>query len=153
MQNLQNKGTPGKNGPHPVLLLLPALFIFWGFGVETLGARLTTEVNGTITAVQYLPKKGAARYAAEYTLQGADGKSSAYIAGPTDASLPRDMPVGTTLQKTRWQLGYERDGKPANDFPIAFYSAAFGIALGFILWSFLQWRLLRKTRKQPPTLS
>ena len=41
-----------------------------------------------------------------------------YIARPTDASLPRNMPVGTYLKKQKLHLYYERNEKRANDLSV-----------------------------------
>jgi hypothetical protein len=45
-----------------------------------------------------------------YTIRRADGSAVSYVAGPTMASLPRSMPVGTVILKKKWETGYEIDG-------------------------------------------
>jgi hypothetical protein len=37
-----------KTGPHPVLILSFSFFMLWGFGYETVGKRLTLQVEGVI---------------------------------------------------------------------------------------------------------
>jgi hypothetical protein len=126
----------------PIILIsiLAALWIFWGFGYETVWARLTTEVNGVIAAKQEVSTSG--RRGAVYILRGSNGDNHQYVAGATDASLSRDMPVGTTIEKRKWEFSYLRNGVRVNDFPIYAYSAMFGIAFVCLLWAGLQ--LLRR---------
>jgi hypothetical protein len=96
-------------------------WFIWGFGYETVWQRLTTQVDGTVTSSQDVPATGASRYVTEYIIQGLDGQTQAYLAGPTDASLQRSLPVGTHIHKKRGELGYEVDGRWIA-FPMASYS-------------------------------
>jgi hypothetical protein len=121
------------------------LFILWGFGGETVGLWLRTDVEGVIVASRDVPPNRPPRYATEYTIRGGDGQERVFWSGATDGSLPRSMPVGTQLRKQRWHLEYERDGKTVG-FPYIFYSLALGIAVIFVLrgvWNF------RAQRRQP----
>ncbi len=104
-----------------IFLIFLGLFIIWGFGWETVGHRLWTNVNGIIITSRDVPSKGAPRYATEYTLKGDDGNETIFWAGPTDGSLARSMPVGTRILKKRWNLDYERDGNRIG-FPYGFYA-------------------------------
>jgi hypothetical protein len=120
---------------NPTVLLLVALWIFWGFGYETLWKRLLTDVQGTVTSARSLPYPLApARHATEYTFTGPDGQQQSYIAGPTDASLPRNMPVGTHIGKRRWRVSYERDGERVNDFSLLFYGLMLSVAAVCLYW-------------------
>jgi len=136
-----------KSGPWPAILLLFAAFLIWGFGLDTLGRRLLTVVDGVIVSSRDVPATGRPRYATEYVIRGSDGQERSYTAGATDASLPRSMPVGTQLRKAKWQLSYVRNGETINDFPLAFYSGIFGIALALIVWALLQWRAMHGSRR------
>jgi hypothetical protein len=107
---------------------------------ETVGARLKTEVDGVVISSRDVPSTGAPRYATEYTLRGPDGRETIYVAGATDASLPRSLPVGTTLKKERWHLDYEKNGERVEDFGVFFYASIIGIALACVVWSFVLWR-------------
>ena len=125
---------------NPFAFLLLGLWLLWGFGVQALGARLMTEVDGVEIAARDTPSTGASRYATEYTIRGLDGLDRGYIAGPTYGSLPRSMPVGTRIRKQRWHVDYERNGRPVNDFPLGFTASILGIACGCLLWAVLAWR-------------
>jgi hypothetical protein len=113
--------------PKATVLIFFGLFILWGFGWQTVGCRLWTNVDGIIVASRDVPSKAAPRYATEYTVRNVDGKETVYWAGPTDGSLP------TSIRKKRWHLDYERDGK-REVFPYIFYGIVLGIALGMLVW-------------------
>ena len=133
-----------KTRPNPILPLIFGLFILWGFGVDTVGRRLNIELEGVVTSSRDIPITRGPRYATEYTLRGTDGLDHVYVAGPTDASLPRSMPVGTYLRKVRWHLYYERNGQRVDDFPLFFYEATLTIAFCCLVWSFLLWQGSRR---------
>jgi hypothetical protein len=120
---------------NPAIPLIFGLFILWGFGYETVGTRLKTQLEGVVVSSRDIPSTGAPRYATEYTLRGPDGRESVYVAGATDASLPRSMPVGTSLKKQRWHLAYEKNGQRVDDFGVSFYGMMLGIAVACLAWS------------------
>jgi hypothetical protein len=120
---------------NPAIPLIFGLFILWGFGYETVGTRLKTQLEGVVVSSRDIPSTGAPRYATEYTLRGPDGRESVYVAGATDASLPRSMPVGTSLKKQRWHLNYEKNGQRVDDFGVSFYGMMLGIAVACLAWS------------------
>jgi hypothetical protein len=62
----------------------------------------------------------------EYRIRRVDGRYQEYIAGPTDASLKRNLPVGTSIRKRWGELSYEINGKRVG-FPLAGYSMVLGI--------------------------
>jgi hypothetical protein len=126
--------------PQSVILFCGGLWILWGFGIETLWTRYVIDVEGTVVSSRDVPSKGAPRYATEYVIRGADGHDHQYVAGATDASLDRSLPVGSQIQKKWGQLGYEVNGEWQN-FPIYAYSASFGAAFFAFFWAaLLQWR-------------
>ena len=129
------------------ILIVFGFFILWGFGWETVGRRLWTDVDGVIVTSRDVPSTGAPRYATEYTVQGADGSKTIFWAGPTDGSLSRSMPVGTRILKKRWHLDYERDGN-RNGFPYAFYIFFLALALGLVIKGFLIMFTQRKLKNQ-----
>jgi hypothetical protein len=116
-------------------LLLVAVWIVWLFGFQTLGDRLTTQLDGQVISSRDLPPSRGPRYSTEYTLRRPDGHKESYFAGATDGSLLRSMPVGTYLRKQKWHLGYERNGELVDDFPLSFYLLTIGMALGALVWS------------------
>jgi hypothetical protein len=56
----------------------------------------------------------------KYLVRSDDGHEQSYVAGPTDASLERSLPVGTRLRKDRWSFSYEVNDRRVW-FPIVFY--------------------------------
>jgi len=117
--------------------VLFGLFILWGFGWETIGRRLQTSVDGVIVASRDVPSTGAPRYATEYTVRGAGGEEQIFWAGPTDASLPRSMPVGTQIRKLRWHLNYEQNGTLIGFPEKFFYAPVLACALIMVIWGVL----------------
>lgn len=62
-------------------------------------------------------------------------RQTIFSAGPTDLSLPRDLPIGTALKKEKWKLNYELNGKTINDFPVYSYVGMFVIGIiSFAIW-------------------
>jgi hypothetical protein len=119
------------------VLILFGLFILWGFGWETIGHRLLTNVDGVIVASRDVPETGAPRYATQYTVRGPHGDEQVFWAGATDASLPRSMPVGTRIQKRRWHVEYERNGARVGFPEIYFYGAISACGFGMAVWGML----------------
>ena len=123
-----------------------SLWIIWGFGFYTLGNRLWAQLDGIVITSRDIPSTRGPRYVTEYILRGPDGRESFYTAGSTDSTLPRSMPVGTSLKKKRWHLDYERDGQHISDFSLPSYLGILAIGFGGIVWSLL---LSRRQRKYP----
>jgi hypothetical protein len=121
--------------PNPAVILFFGLFILWGFGWSTLVARLRDSVDGTVVERRDIPSEGTPRYVSEYTIKASDGSIKTYVAGPTDASLPRSLPVGTRLKKVPWQLSYEQDGQPVDERSMLFfYVPVLSLASGCVIW-------------------
>ncbi len=137
--------------PNPVVLLMLGLWVVWGFGIETVVRRLQIEVDGVIISSRDTSPTREPRYATQYILRADDGRETSYVAGATDASLPRSLPVGTRLTKQKWRLDYEKNGQNINDFPIGFYAIVGGIGLASLLWSFLIWRDRRRSKNVSPS--
>lgn len=128
-----------KPPPRPtIVLFISAVWILWGFGYETVWNRLTMRVDGVIVASLDFPSKGAPRYTTEYVIRDAGGHDHRYIAGYTDASLERSLPVGTEIRKEWGELGYDVNGRKIA-FPTYFYSTMFGAALFCLLWGTWLW--------------
>lgn len=121
----------------PGVLLLWSLWILWGFGYQTAAKRLLLQVEGTVTSRREIAYRAApARYSTEYIVRGVDGENRDYAAGPTDASLPRTIPVGTSLKKLRWHWAYEENGRVADRFGWVFYALILAIGTASLVWSF-----------------
>jgi hypothetical protein len=126
--------------PQAAFFLIPAFWIMWGFGYETVWARFSTEVDGTIISSRDVPSTGAPRYTTEYVVRSAEGHDFRYRAGATDASLERSIPVGSHITKKWGQLGYQLNGQ-WESFPIGFYAAMFVVAFAALSRAAtLQWR-------------
>jgi hypothetical protein len=124
----------------PVVLFLWGTWMLWGFGFQTVWKRLQTEISGTVLSSRDIhPSRAPTRYSTEYLIRGDNGQDRIYVAGPTDGSLPRSMPIGTKIKKLRWNLDYEMNDARVH-FPMAFYAVILGVSLMAILWSLVLWR-------------
>jgi len=95
--------------PKSVVFTLSALWILWGFGFQTLWVRYTTELEGVVVYSHHTSR--TPRYGTEYVIRDASGHDTHYVAGATDASLDRSIPVGSRIEKKWGQLGYALDGE------------------------------------------
>jgi len=125
---------------NPFALLGFFLFMLYAFGYETLYQRLITQVEGVVQSSRDLHSPSNPRYATEYIVRAPNGREVKYVAGASDASLPRSMPVGTTITKRRWHLDYDRDGEHVSGFPTAAYALTLCAALAGLVWSIRLWR-------------
>jgi hypothetical protein len=101
----------------------PALTLFalgmLGFTVYNGWSRLATDIDGKVIARQELPKTPQNHGAKTvYTFEHRDGTHSEYTADGNDASLPQTFPIGASLVKRKWELGYTLNGQRVDDFPI-----------------------------------
>lgn len=120
--------------PKPVVLAVWSLWGLW-VSLSPVWFRLNTQLDGQIISAQDIPPTLGPRYTTRYTLRRPDGKEVEYVAGPAGGSLPRSMPVGTLLNKPKWTIYYDVDGKRyeagAPWFSIIFAS----ISCGCLIWS------------------
>jgi hypothetical protein len=113
-----------------------AIWILYAFGYQTVWQRLNTQIQGTVISSRDIPSTGAPRYATDYLIRRQDGQNSSYVAGCTDASLPRSLPTGTQLIKKRWEWGYQLNGKYNSDYKTSvFYVIILGALMSYLLWS------------------
>jgi hypothetical protein len=108
----------------------------WSFGGSEIYRRGVFAVEGTlVSSTTTCVQPANNRCASEYVVLSSDGVRTSYVAGPTDASLPRDLPVGTVISKRRWSIDYFLNGQRVDDFPVMFYAVvmAFGV-LCLCLW-------------------
>jgi hypothetical protein len=140
----QKPDRPANLKPKPWVLIAFGLYIFWGFGWETIGRRLQTNIDGIIVGSQDLPSTGAPRYATRYIVRGPDATEHIFWAGATDASLPRSMPVGTCIRKRQWRLDYERNGTRVDFTEIYFYDFVLACGGTMTVWGLFLWGSQRK---------
>ena len=131
--------------PVPIVLIVAGLYAIWIFGCETVWPRWLTEVRGTVVASddEYSPI-APARYGTRYTLRADDGREIHYTAGATDASLARSFPIGTRIDKEKWQLGYQVNGRWV-PFPVVPYLLTLGAALIALLVGAYRWPAWRRS--------
>ena len=129
--------------------LIQFLFSLWILyvGLGDLVQRYFLEVEGVVVESSTASNPRRATY---YQVVGSDKIVRQYIAGPTDMSLSRDMPVGTRIKKIRHHLSWEKDGMRVNDFPL--YGPLGMTTFGLILmyWSISQRRFRRTAKYKVP---
>lgn len=139
IQNILPERLRRKSALGFVGLIAWAVFMLWGFGLETVGGRLMLELDGVVISRQEIPRTaGVHGTGTIYVVREADGTDHKYIAGATDASLSRDIPKGTYLKKQKWDLSYTENGVRVDDFSRVFYGITCGIALACLLWGVFQ---------------
>jgi hypothetical protein len=116
---------------------------FVGFWFRSLVTRYTTELEGVVVSSRDMPANRESRYATEYVVREDGGHETHYVAGASDASLERSIPVGSRIEKKWGQLGCRLNGH-WRSFLIASYSAIMGAAFFTPFWPVLvQWRARR----------
>lgn len=102
--------------------LAPFALLIWLFAGHEIYQRAAIALDGTVISSEtrcVQPYNN--RCDTSYVVVGQDQKRSTYVAGPTDESLERRLPVGTVIHKNKWSLKYTVDARNVNDFPIRFY--------------------------------
>jgi hypothetical protein len=130
---------------NPKVFMIFGFFIIWAFGFDTVGRRLDLQLDGIVVSSRDIPPTRGPRYVTEYALRGPDHVDRVYVAGPTDASLPRSMPAGIYLKKRRGHLYYEQNGQRVDDFPVLFYVLTVGMGCSLVIWSLVVLRRKRPT--------
>jgi hypothetical protein len=117
----------------------PVLFavVAWLFAGSEIYLRAAIELNGTVVSSETSCMQPANnRCATQYIVEAPDRSRHTYIAGPTDKALPRRLPVGTVINKDKWQLFYSINGREVNDFPVVFYSTILMLGLMCAVWGY-----------------
>jgi hypothetical protein len=125
-----------------VLALFGAWLLFMG-GNELLG-RLWIQVDGTVVSADTTTGN---RPVTRYVVRRSDGQNTNYVAGPTDASLPRRLPLGTVLRKERGHLSFALDGQEIGGFPVLTYGALILAGLGLEVFAWRQWKIRSSLKK------
>ena len=122
-------------GQRPYFGVLLVGLVLGFMGISEPYERLVISVDGRVSsAAAKCIEPQHSRCATEYVVEADSGVKQTYIAGPTDQSLKRYLPVGTTLQKRKWELAYRIDGKEVKDFPIGFYCGCLVMSIGCLTW-------------------
>lgn len=99
-----------------VIGLLGLALMLLGFG--TLLRRLDVEVSGTIVqTVTTCDPANPAHCTSIYQIATAAGIVT-HQTSMSSNMLPAGLPVGATLAKERWRLGYLLNGQQVDDFPL-----------------------------------
>jgi hypothetical protein len=123
------------------LILWGTWMIFWP--CWTIFHRLSEQVDGTIVSAR---STSGPRFATWYAIRQGDGQTKQYVAGATDDSLPRRMPVGTVIAKKKYEACYMRDGVTVCDFPWSFDSIVIAIGIAsLVLGVVAKWKQARPT--------
>jgi hypothetical protein len=110
--------------------LAPLALLIWLFAGHEIYQRAAISLHGTVVSSEtgcVQPYNN--RCDTTYVVEGQDQTRSTYVAGPTDESLERRLPVGTSIRKDKWALTYSVNDRKISDFPIGFYGGlmAFGL--------------------------
>lgn len=115
--------------------LAPLAVLALLFAGNEIYQRAVVELSGTVTLSETTcvqPYNN--RCSTKYVVTGENGSYATYVAGSSDASLERYLPVGTLVNKRKWSLVYSVNGKQISDFPIKFYDGV--ILVGMLCaWS------------------
>lgn len=114
--------TDGKNA-NPFLAFLIIGLIVAGMACSEIYERAALQVNALIVGREVVcqqPKNN--RCVTNYSLKDtADNSLHTYSAGPTEQALSTELKIGSSINKQRWYLSYEVNGKEVDDFPTLFY--------------------------------
>lgn len=94
--------------------VIPLLFILAGYFCISIFPLRQLEISGTIiSSERQVFEQGAnyQKYYTEYILQSKDGREVEYKATGYGDSLPKDMPVGTMIDKKKGELGYMKNNE------------------------------------------
>jgi hypothetical protein len=117
----------------------PLMFFLWGiglihFGVGEIWSRASISLDGTIISSNTLcAPDNQYRCSSTYILRSnQSGQEVQYQAKGNDASLPKNLPLGTRIHKVKYLLAYEINGQINDDFPVAFYKISAAVGLAFV---------------------
>jgi len=110
--------------------LAPFALLIWLFAGHEIYQRAAISLHGTVVSSEtscVQPYNN--RCDTTYVVEAQDQTRSTYVAGPTDESLERRLPVGTVIRKDKWALTYSVNNRKISDFPAVFYGGlmAFGV--------------------------
>lgn len=150
----QLSDTAQANGTKPENIPIPLVFVWlsWGpliilFGAITIAKRASIGVDGVVTrSDSSCEQTNQTRCVTSYTMKSLrTGQQTTYKAGFDDASLQKNLPVGTQIHKMQGQLTYEINGRQVDDFPLFFYGLCMMVGFAVVVGVFT--KLLRPSRK------
>jgi hypothetical protein len=110
--------------------LAPLALLIWLFAGNEIYQRAAISLDGTVVSSKTsCVQPYDNRCATAYVVERRDHTQSTYVAGPTDESLERRLPVRTVIRKKKWSLTYTVDARIVNDFPIGFYGGLMALGL------------------------
>ncbi|MBC3883806.1 hypothetical protein [Undibacterium griseum] len=121
--------------PFIAFLMFGAVLVL--MSISEIYGRASIEIDGVVINQEVVCQQPSNnRCVTNYLIKKNSVESQIiYSAGPTDQSLPRNLPVGAELKKEKWKLKFELNGKIINDFPIDFYIGLFVIGMsGIVTW-------------------
>ena len=117
----------------------------WGgglvwFSLSTTLSRALIEIDGTIMESEnelIFPNQPELRYThyySTYTIEPSGGGDRIqYVACNNDNSLARDLPVGTRIEKRKWERTYQVNGEIVDDFDLRGYIDFFCVGAVLLL--------------------
>ena len=85
-----------------------------------------------------------------YLIRDSDGREKVYYADPSQGFID-GFPVGTHLNKQRWSMAYEANGRAMDDFPLAIYGFWMildsGLLIGCVILALMIRARDRRTRE------
>ena len=125
--NTKNKVSAQNTKPKsPKLNIFLVIAVLWGipmmcFSLSAIYTRLNIDIQGVVVSSQVNLDEHNVNRHTDYTIRELNGNVIEYIAGASDPALSRDIPVGATLVKKKWDLNYTVNGNEVDDFPRVFY--------------------------------
>ena len=102
--------------------LAPLALLIWLFAGHEIYQRAAISLRGTVVSSETsCVQPYSNRCDTVYVIEELDRTQSTYVAGPTDESLERLLPVGTLIRKDKWSLTYSVNNRKISDFPIKSY--------------------------------
>lgn len=90
------------------------------FSLHAILSRALIELDGTIIE-EYHPDSPYKdrKYSCTYIIKRGDGEDTIqYVAVGLDYSLALDLPVGTKIEKKKWEITYKLNGEIVEDFNV-----------------------------------
>ena len=117
----------------PLAAIAVGLWLCWSYGYQCLWTRLNTDVHGVVVASDPVDETTRdPRWI--YTIRTRGGGEVRYVARLSMGSLQLGLPVGSRVQKNRWQLDYAVDGRrvvfPTNFFVIVTFIGVLAVVGG-----------------------